>query len=398
VGTDANRKTVAPPNHSPFLDFLRASAAFLVVIGHARHLLFASITTVDHPGLMLKVFWLVTVLKHEAVIVFFVLSGFLVGGSILKAMGKSSFSLVDYLIARFARIYIVYVPALIVTAVAFWIGRNYLTDFGGDTIRPLFDQAQPYFGGLGGTLCHLVDVQGYLCTEWKENPALWSLGYEWVLYLFAPAILGLIVMPGTRLLRFAGLALLLVIAGALSVNVTEWAFWFSAWFLGVAAWRLSRAWPIPMTLGLIALAVAVVSMPFAELQIVGQMKADIVVAVAFAFAVACRPLVAFPFFPRFFEWAASFSYSLYATNLAILYLAATVLERIGFPADKMVPGRIAFLAFGICVAAAVIFAYLMSLVTERQTPRLRGWLRSALSWRSRPLARAIEPAPSQSAR
>jgi peptidoglycan/LPS O-acetylase OafA/YrhL len=398
VVTDANRKIVAPTNHSPFLDFLRASAAFLVVIGHARHLLFASITTIDHPGLMLKIFWLVTVLKHEAVIVFFVLSGFLVGGSILNSMSKSSFDLINYLIARFARIYIVYVPALIVTAVAFWIGRNYLTDFGGDTIRPLFDQAQPYFGGLGGTLCHLVDVQGYMCTEWKENPALWSLGYEWVLYLFAPAILGLIAIPGSRPLRFVGLALLLAVAGAMSVDVREWALWFSAWFLGAAAWRLSRTWSMPMACGLIALAVALISMPLAELQIIGQMKADIVVAVAFAFAVACRPLVAFPFFPRFFEWAASFSYSLYATNLAILYLTATVLERVGFPADKMMPGRTAFLAFGICVAAAVIFACLMSLVTERQTPRLRGWLKSALSWRSRTLAPAIGSAPSQSAR
>jgi peptidoglycan/LPS O-acetylase OafA/YrhL len=112
VTADAKHNVVASPNHAPFLDFLRASAAFLVVIGHARHLLFASITTVDRPGLLLKGFWLVTVLKHEAVIVFFVLSGFLVGGSIFNAMSKNTFDLKNYLIARFSRIYIVYVPAL----------------------------------------------------------------------------------------------------------------------------------------------------------------------------------------------------------------------------------------------------------------------------------------------
>jgi hypothetical protein len=100
-------------------------------------------------------------------------------------------------------------------------------------------------------------------------------------------------------------------------------------------------------------------------------------------------LVTFPVFPRFFEWAASFSYSLYATNLALLYLTATVLERVGFPADKMMPGRTAFLAFGICVSAAVIFAYLMSLVTERQTPRLRGWLKLLFVRRDPTLAPAI---------
>ncbi len=398
VATDAKYNAVASPNHAPFLDFLRASAAFLVVIGHARHLLFASITTVDRPGLLLKVFWLVTVLKHEAVIVFFVLSGFLVGGSIFNAMSKNSFDLKNYLIARFSRIYIVYVPALIVTALAFWIGRNFLTDFGGDTIRPLFAQAQPDFGGLHGTLCHLADVQGFLCEEWKQNPGLWSLGYEWVLYLFAPAVLALIVGSGSRAVRCAGLTLLVLGAGAMAVNLTEWAFWFAAWFLGVAAWRLSRAWSMPMTAGLAALAIAIAGMAVAELHVVEQMKADLIVAIAFALAVACRQLIAFPVLPRFFDWAASFSYSLYAINLPILYLTVALLQSAGFPAHQMAPGPVAFLAFGICVATATAFAFLLSLFTERQTPWLRARLKSAMSREHPALAPAVGQARTRSVR
>ena len=398
MAVDTKQKVAASSNHAPFLDFLRASAAFLVVVGHARHLLFASIATVDKPGLLLKIFWLATVLKHEAVIVFFVLSGFLVGGSVLNAMGRKSFDLKNYLIARFSRIYIVYVPALIVTAAAFWIGRNFLTDFGGDSIRPLFAQAQPDFGGLHGTLCHLADVQGFLCEEWKQNPGLWSLGYEWVLYLFAPAVLALIVAPGSRVVRCAGLTLLVLGAGAMAVNLTEWAFWFGTWFLGVAAWRLSRSWSLPMTAGLAALAIAVAAMLIAELHMVDQRRADLIVAIAFALVVACRPLTAFPVLPRFFDWAASFSYSLYAINLPIIYLTATLLQRTGFPPNEMTPGPRAFLAFGICVAAATAFAFLLSLVTERQTPRLRAWLKAAMSQDNRALTPAIGQAPSRSAR
>ncbi len=398
MAADTKQKLAASPNHAPFLDFLRASAAFLVVVGHARHLLFASITTVDKPGLLLKAFWLATVLKHEAVIVFFVLSGFLVGGSVLNAMGRKSFDLKTYLIARFSRIYIVYVPALIVTAAAFWIGRNFLTDLGGDTIRPLFAQAQPDFGGLHGTLCHLADVQGFLCEEWKQNPGLWSLGYEWVLYLFAPAVLALVVAPGSRVVRCAGLTLLVLGAGAMAVNLTEWAFWFGTWFLGVAAWRLSRSWSMPMTAGLAALAIAVAAMLIAELHMVDQVRADLIVAIAFALVVACRPLIARPVLPRFFDWAASFSYSLYAINLPIIYLTATLLQSAGFPANEMAPGPQAFLAFGICVAATTASAFLLSLVTERQTPRLRAWLKSAMSQDGRALTPAIGQAPPRSAR
>lgn len=157
-------------NHSPLLDFLRAGSAFLVLLGHTRNWFFSNIGAVDQPGPLLKLFWLVTVLEHEGVVIFFILSGFLVGGHILNGMARGSFNLVGYLSARFARIYIVYVPALIVTGLVFTVGRATLQDFGGDTIRPLFAEAQPYFGGLRGALCHLAGLQGFSCPPWRQIP------------------------------------------------------------------------------------------------------------------------------------------------------------------------------------------------------------------------------------
>ena len=91
----------------------------------------------DQPGPLLKLFWLVTVLEHEGVVIFFILSGFLVGGHILNGMARGSFNLVGYLSARFARIYIVYVPALIVTGLVFTVAGD-AARLGGNTIRPLF--------------------------------------------------------------------------------------------------------------------------------------------------------------------------------------------------------------------------------------------------------------------
>src|SRR5580704_5830907 len=225
--------TVALANHSPLLDLLRAGAAWLVLFGHTRNWFFTNIGAVENPGLLLKGFWLITALEHEAVVIFFVLSGFLVGGAIVNSINKKSFDLTNYLIARFARIYIVYVPALIVTALTFWIGRSLFQDFGADTIRPLFSEAQPDLGGLRSALCHFAGVQGFLCETWKQNPALWSLGYEWALDLFAPAILGLILGQGAWGLRLVGVILLLFGAAAMSADLKVWSFWFAAWFLGI---------------------------------------------------------------------------------------------------------------------------------------------------------------------
>jgi peptidoglycan/LPS O-acetylase OafA/YrhL len=361
------------------LDVLRASAAFLVLLGHTRNWIFTSIGAVDNPSLLLKFFWLLTVLEHEAVVVFFVLSGFLVGGALVNSIGRESFDLVGYLIARFARIYIVYGPALVVTGLAFWIGSGLFQDFGGDTIRPLFSEKQLDFGGLRPALCHIAGLQGFICGTWKENPALWSLGYEWVLYLFAPAILGLLMMRGALSVRLAAVALLLCGAAAMCMDFSDGAFWFAAWFLGVVASLVVKKFYLPLSAGLVGLAALAGAMSVARLQIVNLVETDIVIALGTALIIACRPLVTLQLAPRFFSWAANFSYSLYATHVPLVFLTIAALQAFHFPTHKMLPGPTAFVAFIICTTTPLAFAYLFSIFTERRTERLRSWLKLMFS-------------------
>jgi peptidoglycan/LPS O-acetylase OafA/YrhL len=391
---EVKTRIVAPVNHLPLLDLLRATAALLVLFGHTRNF---TIGAVDHPSPLLKCFWLITALEHEAVVIFFVLSGFLVGGAIVNSMNKKSFDLAKYLIARFARIYIVYVPALIVTALVFWIGRSVLQDFGGDTIRPLFSESQPDLGGLRAALCHFAGVQGFLCEEWKQNPPLWSLGYEWALYLFAPAILGLVVARGAWGIRLTGVVLLLFGAAAMSGNLKEWAVWFTVWFVGVAAWRVSRAYCLPMTVGLIGLSLVIGGMAFSRLHIVIRMETDTVITAGAALAIACRPLVSFPLAPRFFGWAANFSYSLYATHLPLIFLIIAFLQNVGLPTHKILPSTLAFSEFGICVIISLMFAYAFSIFTERRTVYLRSWLSAKMLQSNQPLPAAHRRTVSENA-
>ena len=66
-------------------------AAIAVCAGHLRSALLVDYSQLTHSSYMLKAFYFLTGLGHQAVIIFFVLSGFFVGGSILKNLENFSF-------------------------------------------------------------------------------------------------------------------------------------------------------------------------------------------------------------------------------------------------------------------------------------------------------------------
>ena len=80
---------------SVHLDALRGVAALIVVVGHERGLFFNQLTTGAHDvasiGNKANSDPSITI-GHEAVMVFFVLSGFLVGGCVLRLMGNNIWS------------------------------------------------------------------------------------------------------------------------------------------------------------------------------------------------------------------------------------------------------------------------------------------------------------------
>lgn len=65
---------------SAFWDMSRWVAAFMVLIAHVRHYVLADYGEIEHPDFFIKVAYFFTDLGHERVMVFFVISGFLVGG------------------------------------------------------------------------------------------------------------------------------------------------------------------------------------------------------------------------------------------------------------------------------------------------------------------------------
>src|SRR5260221_12686217 len=90
---------------SNVLDLARAAAAGLVVLMHAR------VAIGDAEGVLGNIVYAAADCGTQAVFWFFVISGYLVGGSVISGIAENRFSFRSYFISRFSRLYIVLLPA-----------------------------------------------------------------------------------------------------------------------------------------------------------------------------------------------------------------------------------------------------------------------------------------------
>ena len=210
------RNTV--PIYSTHLDLLRGVAALVVVFGHSRFTLqdlarpFALRPGTFLSGAALPVSVPVRVSPmspaHEAVVVFFTLSGLLVGGSVLKQSGRGSFRWSGYLLKRLTRLYTVLIPALAIGALLD-MGSRYILHHGhipGGEFQGVLTVSSSAFTLLGN-LCFLQFLDHSGVHPFGSNFSLWSLSYEFWYYLLFPLAVGAILLPAIgRKLIYALLA------------------------------------------------------------------------------------------------------------------------------------------------------------------------------------------------
>jgi peptidoglycan/LPS O-acetylase OafA/YrhL len=183
---------------SVHLNAIRGAAALVVLLGHTRSLFFSSSlsaagdlstaarslqqSTGSRAGLV--------TMGNEAVIIFFVLSGYLVGGSAIKDLKSGTWSWKKYLTQRLTRLWIVLLPALLF---------GVAVDHSG--LRMFAGTHSIYTGppGLCIAPCNIAErmspkvvvgnalfLQKIFVDTAGSNRALWSLANEFWYYLAFP--------------------------------------------------------------------------------------------------------------------------------------------------------------------------------------------------------------------
>jgi peptidoglycan/LPS O-acetylase OafA/YrhL len=202
-----------------FLDGLRGLAAVYVMIGHARWLLWEGYSEgyVKHPNQystlnkLLMYFFSLFKFGHEAVLFFFVLSGFVIHLKYAKNLSKPSpakFNWFDYLFRRAKRIYPPFLIALIITFLLDNLGRGMQWSiYNGTTPYQLINE------NFGHCSWDLKTFSGNLLFLYKQyvpiygtNGPAWSLKYEWWFYMLYPLFL----LMGTKKIIYPTLVLVLL--------------------------------------------------------------------------------------------------------------------------------------------------------------------------------------------
>ena len=112
------------PRASAHLDMVRGTAALAVMLGHVRALFFVDYSHLLTRNSLVGGAYLLTSLGHQAVLVFFVLSGFFISRSVLDSFRKSRWSWKIFLVNRLTRLLLVLVPGLLLCALWDRIGMK----------------------------------------------------------------------------------------------------------------------------------------------------------------------------------------------------------------------------------------------------------------------------------
>lgn len=366
---DAAKSPLPWSDLSTFLSALRWISAWLVVLAHLRNEWFVHPSAVLTRSLAFDAFHWVSGFGHAAVMAFFVLSGYLVGGRALDVQ-RAGQGHARYFADRLTRLYVVLLPALGISFLLVWWGAQLIDN------TALLAHESNSMTALAG---NIVFLQTILVFPFALNWPLWSLANEFWYYVLAPILLwSLFARPmWLRLPGLAAVAALLVFVG------WEIASYWTVWLLGMSVrlgWipKLDRR--ITLTLWIVVMAAV------RTLHEAPSLPLDILQGLALAFAIAsfdgAKAGLVKP--GRGLHHAlADWSFSLYVLHSPLILFAAIVVH--GSLGDlQLQPEAFAFIQFAWIMAIVLALAWLFAFLTEMRTGAIRNFLYARLGWQRRP--------------
>lgn len=372
------------------IDLARWVAAFVVMIGHARFPILKGygLLSPEQRPIWVQGWYFVTGYFVEAVLVFFVLSGFLVGGMVCARVSGKNFIARGYAIDRFSRLYTAFLPALLLSVLLTWIGSTWFNGTG------LYDATHPTFAEKGAAINFIANtgwtsffgnaamLQFYAVEPYGSNPPLWTLSSEFWFY----AVFG---AGAAAAMRRGGVGIALALGAIIATLLLGPMFWFyfAMWLIGVVAAivrppRFNLALP-----AIVALAAMLLFRRYADGALSPHENTRLLIQTGICLTMgllllgwrARKPGWLKPM-AKINHFMADFSYSLYLTHFPVLILfyavTASLTGNPGYATGFPPTDGVAIASYGAAVLLSLVLAWSFAQLTEKQTPKIRGWMKS----------------------
>lgn len=345
--------------HYPWLDFLRFFAAFLVLLSHSRNDFFVryDLLPINQQGWGAILFYTLGRLGYEAVIIFFVISGFLVGGKGLQRIFDGTFSIKDYSIDRLVRIGLPLIGAIsffLVTSLILKLHVNWITV-------------------LGNLFC----LQGVLVDS-LVTP-FWSLSYEVWFYI----ILGVFSVMVLRRKQYA----LFLFVGCCVIFLFLKTHYLFIWIIGALAYvcRPTKRNKIVLLIALVGTLLSIFLLQISSASVsVDTIKLNrefLELILALFTCLLIQQIILFEpknkkivRIEKMFTYLASFSYTLYLSHRIIFLL----LFRWFYNKNSAVLSVSDMLAYGIFLFLTMLGSFCLYLLFERNTVSVKTWIKKYL--------------------
>lgn len=369
--------------HSLLISLLRGLAALQVAAAHLRGEFMPGMRSLEDPALWYQGLAFATGFAHQAVVVFFLISGWLVGGSLLNKMAQPQ-ALRSYAIDRISRLWTVLIPTFVLV-IALGILSGTLDPRNAD-----FAPDNPYsWTALAGNLAGLQTIS---VPQFGGNYPLWSLANESWYYLMFPLLV--LYMDGRRRV-LAGAAMLL----CAFVLPFEIMLYFAIWLLGAGFSRV-RLDCGAATRTLLALLLAALSVYFRlygsnDDLVAASFGQDLLLSLVFLALLSSTVVKPDPGnalvapLRRWAGWLSNFSFTLYVVHVPVLGLLRWLGQHL-FGVDKLAADSpLDLLVYLAMLAIVVWFSYGFYRLFEARTGQVRRTLKKLLPGAVQPGLRAM---------
>lgn len=354
------------------LDAIRGLSALLVVLGHVRLMLIVDTSQVQEMTALTKLFYFLTNQGSSAVMVFFVLSGFLVGSSVIKDIHFKRWNWLVYVVARTSRIYVVLIPAIIIGITIDIAGIHF---FGSSIVystpgygvmlpKHILSNITPEI--IVGNLFFLQEI---LVPTLGSNHPLWSLTNEvWYYIIFPFMVVAIIGCTQIHMRFFCGIFVIIALFLLPNKVATLFLVWLMRGVVALIPKLKIHKWHTVLV-GLILfcwLAMQSMKLVNGSAYVTGLLTASLV------YCFILQPPFSIPLIlERTIKWLSNISYTLYLTHTPlVVFLAATLIAK----GPKMQPTITGVGLTFLLTIIMLVYASILWFFFEKRTKDVKKWV------------------------